>query len=84
MSNEAEILENTRGMSPREKAAAISHAIYILAGESTPGWQVRVPSAWSNLSNEAKEINLATIDVWVKNEKLVDAWIDAINSLRKK
>jgi hypothetical protein len=84
MANEAEILDSTRDMSPRERAAAISHAIYILAGESTPGWQVRVPASWSNLSNEAKDINLATIDVWVKNEKLVDAWIDAINSLRKK
>jgi protoheme ferro-lyase len=84
MPTEAEILENTRGMSSREKAAAISHAIYILAGESTPGWQVRVPASWGNLSAEAKEINLKTIDVWVKNEKLVDAWIDAINSLRQK
>lgn len=84
MPTEAEILENTRGMSSREKAAAISHAIYILAGESTPGWQVRVPASWGNLSAEAKEINLKTIDVWVKNEKLVDAWIDAINALRKK
>lgn len=84
MPTEAEILENTRGMSSREKAAAISHAIYILAGESTPGWQVRVPASWGNLSAEAKEINLKTIDVWVKNENLVDAWIDAINSLRKK
>ena len=84
MPTEAEILENTRGMSPREKAAAISHAIYILAGESTPGWQVRVPASWGNLSAEAKENNLKTNDVWVKSEKLVDAWIDAINSLRKK
>jgi hypothetical protein len=84
MPTEAEILENTRGMSSREKAAAISHAIYILAGESTPGWQVRVPASWGNLSAEAKEINLKTIDVWVKNEKLVVAWIDVINSLRKK
>jgi hypothetical protein len=84
MPTEAKILEITRGMSPREKAAAISHAIYILAGESTPGWQVRVPASWSNLSTEAKEINLKTVDVWVKNEELVDAWIEAINSLRKK
>lgn len=84
MPNETEILESTRRMSPRERAAAISHAIYILAGESTPGWQVRVPASWTNLSSEAKEINLTTIDVWLKNEKLVDAWIDAINSLRKK
>jgi protoheme ferro-lyase len=84
MPSEAEILKTTGGLSPRERAAAISHAIYILAGESTPGWQVRVPAAWNDLSNEAKEINLATIDIWVKHEKLVDAWIDAIKSLRKK
>jgi hypothetical protein len=82
MGSDTEILQKAKGLLPRERAAAISHAIYILAGESTPGWQMRVAADWSDLSPDAKAINLASIDVWAKHDLLLNAWIEAIQSLK--
>jgi hypothetical protein len=82
MADENEILKKTAALAPRERAAAIAHAIYILAGEATPGWQMRVAADWNDLSEEAKAFNLTTIDTWLKHDGLATAWIDAIQSLQ--
>jgi hypothetical protein len=83
MTDDAEVLKRTEGMPARERAAAIAHTIYILAGQAIPGWQIRVPTEWQDLSPDAKSINLASIDAWAEHEELLKAWIDAVQKLRK-
>jgi len=82
MFDEEEILASICDMSPRERAAAISHRVYMMAGQLIPEWQLRVPANWNDLAPEAKGINLAMNDVWIQHEKLLEAWIEAIKAFR--
>lgn len=83
MADDATLLKHTAEMPARERAAAIAHTIYIIAGQTIPGWQIRVPTEWQDLSPDAKAINLAAIDAWAKHEDLLKAWLDAVQSVRK-
>lgn len=82
MLSEEEILESARDLVPHERAAAIAHGAYILAGQLSPEWKMRVPANWDALTPEAKAINLSAMDVWIQHEKLFDSWIEAIQACR--
>ena len=78
-----EMLEKTRGLAPRERAAAIAHWVYTATARALPEWQSRVPEDWENLPESARQFNLASVDTWARLEEVTRAWIDAIQACRE-
>ena len=81
MKNNDEILKEVAGLSARERAAAIGHYVYIKTSEQV-GWGTRVPVDWENLSDDARAFNLASIDTWIRERALLDAWNSALEELQ--
>jgi hypothetical protein len=64
----------------RERAAALAHLAYVLTAQRV-GWELRVPERWTDLSAEAKQFNLASVDTWAEDQDLLVAWDIAIRAL---
>ncbi len=83
MSTSEEILEQTRNFSPKERAAALGHWVYSTTAQETKDWNTRVPEEWSTLSPEAREFNLASVDTWVREEGVTQAWLEALQAYKE-
>lgn len=77
-----QILQTIAHLSPRERAAAIAHYVYMKTAEGV-GWGTRVPPDWDQLTTEAKDFNMASADTRVKEGELYRAWCDALGELRE-
>jgi hypothetical protein len=77
-----EIIDSVADLPPKERAAAIAHGVYMLAAQASAEWDPRVSESWSDLTEEARAYNLASIEVWAAQPALTDAWIAAIGELR--
>jgi hypothetical protein len=77
------ILQEVRGFSPRERAAAIAHYVYMLTAERV-SWAKRVPTQWHELGEDAKEFNMAAADTWAAESELYSAWLTAVQDMQKR
>jgi hypothetical protein len=77
-----EILEAILPLPPRERAAALAHWVYMQAAKRM-NWPTRVAVAWEHLDEQAKEINMTTMDVWAERGELVEVWLAAIAAHRR-
>ena len=85
MLDEKAILEKTKGMEPKERAAALAHYIYVLTHSRVDqNWEPRVPADWSELSEEARAFNLASAEVWANSKQILNAWQEAIHDIESK
>ena len=82
MKTAEQILVDVRRLPSRERAAAIMHSVYMMTADRI-GWEKRVETEWNQLSSEAQSFNLASVDTWLRETKLYDAWCDAIEEIRK-
>ena len=80
MSEPQTLLQSIRDLPPRERAAAIAHHVYVLTARRV-GWELRVPAAWNDLPDDAKEFNAASVDTWAQEPEIRDAWCELVRSL---
>ncbi|SAK87729.1 hypothetical protein AWB81_04575 [Caballeronia arationis] len=83
MSEDTDLLQHTEHLSPRERAAALAHWIYIRTSHEDADWSLRVSEAWEDLDAKARHFNLATIDSWAHSPDVLAAWIEALDAYRK-
>ncbi len=85
MLDEKTILEKTKGLEPKERAAILAHYIYTLTySRLKQNWSSRVPAEWSELSEDAREFNLASIETWADSGNILDAWEQAVREIKSK
>ncbi len=85
MLDEKTILDKTKGLEPKERAAALAHYIYVLTySQISHNWEARVPADWSELSEEARAFNLASAEVWANSKQILEAWQEAIHAVETK
>jgi hypothetical protein len=75
-----DLLQEYEDLSPRERAAALAHHVYVLTSRRV-GWQQRVPPGWRELSDDARAFNLASIDTWVEEREVRAAWAQLLDDL---
>lgn len=81
---EPDIIAQFEKYAPQERAAALSHWIYVHTSQQDESrWPMRVAAHWDDLDTQAKEFNIATIDSWARNPQVFDAWVQAVNAYRK-
>ena len=68
---------------PRERAAAIAHAVYVATAQRDPDWALRVASRWDTLDTKARDFNLSSIDTWAAHPALLAMWVDAVNAVQR-
>jgi len=86
MSQDADkaLLEAMEHLSPKERAAALGHWIYVLtAHRLTNEWTLRVNEAWEDLDARSREFNLAGIDTWAQSPAVFAAWTEAVAAYAK-
>ena len=83
MTNNREILEKTKDLPPKERAAAIAHWVYVATAQRYENWDARVPYDWNDLSPEAREFNIASIETWVHSEGVAQAWFNALKEVQE-
>jgi hypothetical protein len=81
MKKSKDILNEVAGLSPRERAAAIAHYVYMKTSEQV-GWGKRVPTDWVGLEPDAQAFNLASVDTWARESELFKEWNTALDQLR--
>lgn len=85
MLDEKTILEETRDLEPKERAAALAHYIYTLTYRRMgPNWESRVPEEWADLSEDARQFNLVSAEMWAESRQVLDAWQEAIRAIELK
>lgn len=83
MNKDNDILKATENYSPKERAAAIAHWIYSkTAKRDDSAWTTRVANAWNDIDPNAREFNLASIETWVNNPEVFEAWVEAIKTCK--
>ena len=84
MADDADILNSIARLPANERAAALSHWIYVQTSHrDTSKWPLRVAESWNDLEAKAKEFNVFAIDTWAEHPQILDAWIAAVNAHRK-
>jgi len=77
MSDVEAVLRETADLPSRERAAVITHYIYVETARRV-GWDLRVPADWRDLSDDAKAFNVATVDTWASEGVAFGAFTEII------
>jgi len=78
---ESEFHEYLMQLPALERAAAITHRIYMLTACRT-GWPTRTPERWADLDNSARQYNIESIQTWLQETELFDRFQGAIAEAR--
>jgi len=82
MDHKPQILDDTKDLSPQERAAAIAHWVYVKTTHGTTGWETRVADAWNDLDQSARDFNLRSIETWADEEGVLESWVESVKAYR--
>jgi len=84
MADDADILNSIAKLPSNERAAALSHWVYVQTSRQDKSkWPLRVAASWSDLAADAKQFNVFAIDTWAEHPDILDAWVAAVKAHRQ-
>ena len=80
-----EIIDRLKALPPHQRAAALSHLIYIeTIKRPDVDWSTELADEWSDLDLKAQIFNEQLIEMWADNEQLFDLWIATIKGISRR